>query len=268
MVIYKDGNTRGSWASQGVDRLYLGPLMDHYRCDLYYIPKTRAYRILGSTELFFQHCQMPNMTLHQHFCALTDKLVKLTAIASATDKGKWLIKILQSKIEDIHHPPALANTTQAEQRDETPILTIPRITDTPPIMQARNPTVKRVLKNTLRIHRRLTQNNTPGSVPLIRRVYPILVSDLPEQPPMTIIAPPSRRRLLRTQHKATTPPTTRRSLPLQATQRIVMQQAMNVLTIKEKATFNARFTPRDLMQHAVLPFAHHLNTTQIPWYIP
>jgi hypothetical protein len=40
--------------------------------------------------------------------------------------------------------------------DETPIPTIPRIMNAPPIMQARNPTAKRVLKNTLRLHRRLT----------------------------------------------------------------------------------------------------------------
>jgi hypothetical protein len=34
---------------------------------------------------------------------------------------------------------------------------------------------------------------------------------------------------------------------------------MNVRTIKEKATFNAMFTPRDLMQHIVLPFAHRFK---------
>jgi hypothetical protein len=43
-VVYKDGNTRQAWALQGVNGWYLGPSMDHYyRCDLYYIPKTRAY---------------------------------------------------------------------------------------------------------------------------------------------------------------------------------------------------------------------------------
>ncbi len=93
-VIYKDGNTRGSWALQGIDGWYLGSSMDHYRCDLYYIPKTQAYQILGSTKLFPQHCQIQNMTLHQHFCSLTNELAKLTAIASATDKGRWLIKLL------------------------------------------------------------------------------------------------------------------------------------------------------------------------------
>jgi hypothetical protein len=135
--------------------------MDHYRCDLYYTPKTWAYQILSSTERFPQHCQMPNMTLHQHFCALTDKLVKLTAIVSATDKRRRLIKLLQSKIEDILHHPALAHSPQAEQRvrveeqrviDETPILNVPRITDAPAIMQVRNPTAKSVLKITLQIH--------------------------------------------------------------------------------------------------------------------
>jgi hypothetical protein len=55
-IVYKDVNTRGSWASRGVDGWYLGPSMDHYCCDIYYIPETRAYGILGSTELFPQHC--------------------------------------------------------------------------------------------------------------------------------------------------------------------------------------------------------------------
>jgi hypothetical protein len=127
--------------------------MDLYQCDLYYIPKTCAYQILGFTELFPQHCRMPNMTPRQHFRALTNKLAKSTAIASATNEGRQLINLLQLKIKDILHPPALAN--QAEQRmreeeqsviDETPILTILQITDAPLIMQAWNPTAKRVLK--------------------------------------------------------------------------------------------------------------------------
>jgi hypothetical protein len=33
-VVYEDGDTKGSWALQGVDRWYLGPSMDHNRCDL------------------------------------------------------------------------------------------------------------------------------------------------------------------------------------------------------------------------------------------
>ena len=145
------------------------------------------------------------MTLNQHFCTLTNKLAKSTAIASANNKGRWLIKLLQSKIEDILHPPTLVDAPQGEQRvreeeqreiDETPILTVPRIIDAPSIMQTRNPTAKRVLKNTPQIHRQLTLNNTPGGILLIRRVHPIPEGDKPEQPPMMINAPPSQRRLL------------------------------------------------------------------------
>jgi hypothetical protein len=77
---------------------------------------------------------MPNMTLHQHFCALTNELVKSTAITSATNNGRRLIKLLKAKIKVILHPPASANTPQVEQRvrkeeqimiDDTPVLTIP-----------------------------------------------------------------------------------------------------------------------------------------------
>jgi hypothetical protein len=33
-VVYEDGDTRGSWALQGVNGWYLGLSMDHYRCDI------------------------------------------------------------------------------------------------------------------------------------------------------------------------------------------------------------------------------------------
>jgi hypothetical protein len=84
---------------------------------------------------------MPNMTPHQHFQALTDKLAKSSAIASATAKVQQLIKLLQSKINIIIHLPESTATPQVEERvredeqrmiDKTPILTILRFTDTPP----------------------------------------------------------------------------------------------------------------------------------------
>jgi hypothetical protein len=85
--VYKDGNTRGSWASRGVDAFYSGPAKDHYRCDIYYVPETRAYQISGSTELFPQHCQLPSLTQHQHFRALTEELTENTNVAGVTLKG-------------------------------------------------------------------------------------------------------------------------------------------------------------------------------------
>jgi hypothetical protein len=92
---------RGLWASRGVEAFYLGPAMDHYRCDHYYIPDTRAYRILGLSKLFPQHCQLPTLTPHQHLWALTDELTKDTKRAISTPKGRRLLKLLAMRIDDL-----------------------------------------------------------------------------------------------------------------------------------------------------------------------
>jgi hypothetical protein len=111
-VVYEDGDTRGSWASWGVDGWYLEPSKDHYRCDLYFIPETRAYRISGLAELFPQHCQIPCLTKQQHFRALTEELTEAVGDANATPAGKRLVKELQRKIEQALNP----NSVQDEQR--------------------------------------------------------------------------------------------------------------------------------------------------------
>jgi hypothetical protein len=134
---------------------------------------------LGLTELFPQHCQLPNLTTDQHFRALTDKLAYETVMANKTPTGRCLIKLLQSRIKQIVEPtpePMEQEAQEKEQRvrlqqqmviDKTPILTVPRITNAPPIMKAQNPTAKWVLKNTPRVHRQQTRKNTPGAVPAI-----------------------------------------------------------------------------------------------------
>jgi hypothetical protein len=115
-VINGDGNTHGSWASGGVGGWYLGPSMDHYQCSLFYVPETQAYRISGSAELFPQHCQIPNMSPHQHLCALTDELRDTTAVAASTNKGRRLLQFLQSYLQTILNPPASTATPWTEQR--------------------------------------------------------------------------------------------------------------------------------------------------------
>jgi hypothetical protein len=182
-VVYKDRNTRGLWASHGVDVWYLGPSMDHYQCDIYYIPKTPAYRILGLTKLFPQHCQLPDLNPHQHLRALTNELTDLAPPANATPKGTRLLRFLQIRIQAILKPPPIveqrvdddAIPREEEQKvsDDTPILTIPLITEAPGIMQSCNPTAKRTSKNTSRLHQRVTRNNTPGIMP-VSPVLPIV----------------------------------------------------------------------------------------------
>jgi hypothetical protein len=177
--VYKDGDTHGSWASQGVDAFYLGPITDHYRCDHYYIPETRAYRVSGSKELFPQHCQLTALAPHQHLCALLDELTEHTPQANNTPKGRRLLnKLVGTWIDNLLKPPLILDeqrmnkvsrceACKAEQRliNQTPIITIPHISKAKPIMKLRNPMAKHVLKTTPWLHRWFTRNNTPGVMP-------------------------------------------------------------------------------------------------------
>jgi hypothetical protein len=158
-IVYKDVNSRGSWVLRGIDVWYLGPSKDHYQCDYYYIIQIRAYHISGLTELFPQHCQLPNLAPHQHLRALTDELAKATELASNTPKGKRLLKYLAQKIDDLMHPISPINEQRVasadrlamrreDQRviDESPIITIPRILNLPTVMKTNNPTAKEGLE--------------------------------------------------------------------------------------------------------------------------
>jgi len=78
-IIYKVLAVRGSWVSRGTDMWYLGPSKDHYQCNLFYVPKTRAYSISGSGQLFPQHCQVPNLSWDEHLKALMEELTHSTS---------------------------------------------------------------------------------------------------------------------------------------------------------------------------------------------
>ncbi len=143
--MYEDGDTHGSWVLRGVDAFYLSPAKDHYQCNNYYIPETRAYRISGSTKLFPQHCQLSCMTPHQRLRALTDELTNHTAQAIGTPKGRCLLKHLAIRINKLLHLPPISDkqrvnkvpqreARKAELRviDKSPIFTVPCITDPPP----------------------------------------------------------------------------------------------------------------------------------------
>ncbi len=289
-IVYEEGDTRGSWASRGVDAFYLGPAKDHYRCDNYYVPETRAYHISGSTELFPQHYQLPSLTPHQHFRALTNELTEHTAQASDFLKGRRLLQLLALRVKNILNPPPVADEQrveadcQAREREtkqrviaETPILTIPRITDAPPIMLTRNPTAKRVLKTTKRLHRRTTRNNTPGIVPLPVVIHPVPLTNAsttqarqrgPEGPfncSIPFVAQPAPHTRQRGRAPTQIQPvcqqtSTRTALPSTARQCNIMRHAINILTLKEQASFNVIYIPLKLTKHELpVHFEHYAN---------
>ena len=73
-VIYETPESRGFWASHGTDPWYVGPLRDHYWCNHFFVPNTRAYQVYSLVELFPQHCQVPFLMWNKHLQEVIDKL--------------------------------------------------------------------------------------------------------------------------------------------------------------------------------------------------
>jgi hypothetical protein len=73
-IIYEDSNTCASWAPHGYDAWLLSPSKDHYRCHLYYIPKTSGYHVSGSANLFPQHRIAPPYLHETHIQELLTEL--------------------------------------------------------------------------------------------------------------------------------------------------------------------------------------------------
>jgi hypothetical protein len=118
---------------------------------------------------------------------------------------------------------------QAEEQrvmDDTPIITIPCITDLPTIMQTRNPSAKRALKGTKCFHRHITRNNTPDIMPV-----PAITQDWD---PNSLISLQC---------------STRMQMQMQMTQP-GRQHAVNVLTVQEQASFCMVHTPQSFMKYA------------------
>jgi hypothetical protein len=76
-VIYKAPELRGLWASHGTNAWYIGPSLDHYRCNHFFVPETRAYRVSGSAKLFPQHCHVPYLMWNKHLQEVINELVTM-----------------------------------------------------------------------------------------------------------------------------------------------------------------------------------------------
>jgi hypothetical protein len=146
----------------------------------------RVHRIVPTTLSVAIH------DYHQQFCALIDELTEHTAHASRTPKGRQLLKLLGMCIDGLLHPTPISDKQwvnnicqqeecEAQQRviDDSPILTVPQLTNAPPIMLKQNPTAKCILKSTPRLRQQITHNNTPGILPttkVIKLLAPIDIS--------------------------------------------------------------------------------------------
>jgi hypothetical protein len=168
------------------------------------------------------------------------------------------IKKLLAPPSNLEEQRVQEDRTQAVRKDKqrvidnTLIVTISQITDAPKIMKSQNPTAKRALKRTARLHRRVTRNNTPGIVPVPTLIEPVL----PLFPKVRFIEdnPPRRSKWNAIPAKL---PQMYTAIPRGARKRLVtqQQQAINVLTIQEEVSLDTMYTLQTLMnkQAQVLP---------------
>jgi hypothetical protein len=124
-------------------------------------------------------------------------------------------------------------------------------------MKARDPTAKRKLINDKRTHRRTTRNNTPGAVPAIQRVAPAVI--LPDTRPAPSIRRSNRGSITKSP-VIIIPPYRMLGGGTQASARLISQQALNAITMREALTPPTVFTPRKIIPKAyednVPNFAH------------
>jgi hypothetical protein len=73
-IIFKDSDMRAPRAPHGLDAWMLGPSKDHYRCHVFYVPELKGYQVLGSANLFPQHCMAPKHTPKLHVKELSEEL--------------------------------------------------------------------------------------------------------------------------------------------------------------------------------------------------
>jgi hypothetical protein len=123
---------------------------------------------------------------------------------------------------------------ETEQRviDESPIITIPGITNAPGIMESCNPTNKRMLKTTPRTHHQITRNNIPRVI------------------------------------SAPIAPATNTPVPSGAHQQIITQHAINALMHKEFKRMNLAFTPTLLLPPVVKRAPSHIEHFALPMVQP
>ena len=130
-------------------------------------------------------------------------------------------------------------------------------------MQTQDPTAKRNLITTKRIHRRQTRTNTPGALPRITRTDPTLIQ----------LGQPTPKKVRRSSRVINTmspviiiPPCRMLGERTQASAQLISQRALSAMTLQEALTAPRAFTPRKLIPptytestnyaHFVAPMIH------------
>jgi hypothetical protein len=111
-----------------------------------------------------------------------------------------------------------------------------------------------------RIHWRTTRNNNPGKLPPITKRQNVIKNEAQGLRQLQQIRAKTNKEAYNMNHA---PTETYTPIPTRAQQRMVTQQAINVLTIQEKVSTERIFTPNALMECATTHGPKKLNTMHI-----
>jgi hypothetical protein len=169
-VIFNPPNLRSSWGPRALDAWYCGPSLDHYRCNLFYIPESRSMRVSGTYELYPTHCSMPTMSEHEHTYAVFQELIRCIKPLPTPVRRTILNKIHQTitalatnTVAPLQAPDNLPwptpHTTKGDDKASTKGGTHNHTPYSPPTSTA--PTAPEALRTMPRIHSRHTRTNMP-----------------------------------------------------------------------------------------------------------
>ena len=247
-VIHSSPLTRTSWGPRGIDAWYCGPSENHYRCNHFYVPETRAMRISGTFELYPVHCQLPSLSPAEHTQQVAQELVRcMEHLPRATRKRLFLTTIQE-----------IRKFTGAAPHDEPTNDTLPwqpkKGETLSPHASSSNPTAPHITRTAPRLHQRLTRNNLPPTCG-------------PTTPPTTLPAPTDAP--TPTEEPTNTPePTAPRRSPRIAllTPRLYTHAALNALRIQTYAPRTTSHAIPWLCEHFCAPVIHPVTGESITKY--
>ncbi len=286
-VIYEDASTRALWAPHGIDAWLLRPSKDHYRCNLYYVPETKGYRISGSADLFPQHCIVPAFTPVMHVQELSTEFQETLATMRLKKCTfavlKTLAQHLNAYVSGTMPPQTEQRVKQQRVMDTTPHGLSPgiqRVSDAQGTTMANNPTSTQVLQTKARTHLRKTRANTPGALPKITQEtliepIPAILSPHPPSAKCTHIMKARDACIMSTKSTKTPWHSNRLTLPHLHNTRLISQKAIAQLLVMEQTNNMTHYTPSKLrdyglplqdFEHYAMPMIHPITGKTISSY--
>jgi hypothetical protein len=178
-IIYKDADTRASWAPHGVDAWMLGPSKDHYQCHFYMClkrqgiesqaPWTSSPNIAWNQHSHLLQCEgiirgivtnVSRNTLQNLILATLKRLKEHVNVYIAGSLPPQPLQLLEQRVQQRVIDVAPKSLPPILQRGSTPPVTA----------LANNPIAPRKLQTTKRTHERNMQANTLGLLPQITRI--------------------------------------------------------------------------------------------------